>query len=312
MDYDTFVNSVFVLQGRADEFTTKRPGERKRILGEILGLSIFDELEVRARASRNELDQDVKARTLRLDELQREVAQKEAHAATVQRHQDTLTHLQTELHTAQEHLDQLRQRHNALELQNQRATEVARRVQQLRHELLEIEQQLVTHRHRLTDYEAVIQQEHTIIAGYQELQRLQVEERAASARAEEYATLQQRLNALQHTIATAQHRLELEQQSVNQHRRDIDAKIQSCDTILHEAACITKPDAETQDTRQREAQLAQALRQCYRLEQEQESGRCAIFNSSPMPSNSNNALCWTARRTPGNTNRLRCEPGSGK
>ena len=76
MNYDTFINSVFILQGCADEFTTRRPTERKRILAEILGLSIFDELEVRARASRNELDQDVKARTLRLDELQREVAQK--------------------------------------------------------------------------------------------------------------------------------------------------------------------------------------------------------------------------------------------
>ena len=268
MNYDTFINSVFILQGRADEFTTRRPTERKRILAEILGLSIFDELEVRARASRNELDQDVKARTLRLDELQREVAQKEAHAATVQRHQDTLTHLQTELHTAQEHLDQLRQRHNALELQNQRAAEVARRVQQLRHELLELEQQLVTHRHRLTDYEAVLQQEHTIIAGYQELQHLQAEERAVSARAEEYATLQQRLNALQHAIAAVQHRLELEQQSVNQHRRDIDAKIQSCDTILHEAARITKAYTELQDTRQREAHLAQTLQRRYTLEQE--------------------------------------------
>jgi exonuclease SbcC len=268
MNYDTFINSVFILQGRADEFTTRRPTERKRILAEILGLSIFDELEVRARASRNELDQDVKARTLHLDELQREVAQKDERAATVQRHQDTLTHLQTELHAAQEHLDRLRQRHNALELQSQRAAEAARRLQQLRHELLEIEQQLVTHRHRLSDYEAVLQQEHTIIAGYQELQRLQVEERAASARAEEYAKLQQRLNALQHTIATAQHRLELEQQSVNQHRCDIDDKIQSCDTILHDAARITRAYTELQDTRQREAHLAQTLQRRYTLEQE--------------------------------------------
>jgi exonuclease SbcC len=268
MNYDTFINSVFILQGRADEFTTRRPTERKRILAEILGLSIFDELEVRARASRNELDQDVKAHTLRLDELEREVVQKEAHAATVQRHQDSLTHLQAELHTAQEHLDHLRQQHNALELQSQRAAEAARRLQQLHHELLELEQQLVTHRHRLTDYEAVLQQEHTIIAGYQELQRLQIAERVASARAEEYATLQQRLNALQHTIATAQHRLELEQQSANQHRRDIDAKIESCDTILHDAGRITKAYTELQDTRQREAQLAQALQRRYTLEQE--------------------------------------------
>ena len=268
MDYDTFINSVFVLQGRADEFTTRRPTERKRILAEILGLSVFDELEVRARARRNELDQEVKARTLRLDELQQEVARKDALAAAVQAQQEALTQLQTELHTAQEHLDHLRQRHNALELQSQRAAEAARRLQQLRHELLDLEQQLATHRQRLSDYEAVLHQEHTILAGYQELQRLQAEERVSSARAEEYATLQQRLTSLQHAMATAQHRLEVEQHSTLQRLSELEAKIQGCDAILQDTARITKAYAELQDTRQREAQLAQALQQRYRLEQE--------------------------------------------
>ncbi|MFQ5578478.1 MAG: AAA family ATPase [Anaerolineae bacterium] len=35
LDYDTFINSAFLLQGRADEFTTKKPAERKQILGHV-------------------------------------------------------------------------------------------------------------------------------------------------------------------------------------------------------------------------------------------------------------------------------------
>src|SRR5581483_7564760 len=49
MSYETFVNSSYLLQGRADAFTVKPPGERKRILGEILELGRYDELEERAR-----------------------------------------------------------------------------------------------------------------------------------------------------------------------------------------------------------------------------------------------------------------------
>ena len=90
MNYDTFINSVFVLQGRADEFTTRRPGERKRILAEILGLSVYDVLEARARAHRNEMDQDVRTLTQRLTELQQDVARKEELAAAVQTHQEAL------------------------------------------------------------------------------------------------------------------------------------------------------------------------------------------------------------------------------
>ena len=104
MNYDTFINSVFVLQGRADEFTTRRPGERKRILADILGLSIYDALEARARARRNEMDQDVKTLHQRLAELQdEEVAQKEELAAAVSTHQEALAHLQVELQSAQQY-----------------------------------------------------------------------------------------------------------------------------------------------------------------------------------------------------------------
>src|SRR5207245_5766511 len=108
MNSDTFINSAFVLQGRADEFTTRRPGERKRILADILGLSIYDALEARARARRNEMDLEVKTLHQRLDELQQEVAQKEELAAAVSAHQDALAHLQVELQSAQQPLDKLR------------------------------------------------------------------------------------------------------------------------------------------------------------------------------------------------------------
>jgi len=49
VSYKTFVNSTFLLQGRADEFTVKSPTERKGVLGEILGLEEYDKLAERAR-----------------------------------------------------------------------------------------------------------------------------------------------------------------------------------------------------------------------------------------------------------------------
>jgi len=49
MDYDTFTNSAYLLQGRADEFTKKLPSQRKQILADILALSRYDGLEERAK-----------------------------------------------------------------------------------------------------------------------------------------------------------------------------------------------------------------------------------------------------------------------
>ena len=57
MSYETFTNSAFVLQGKADAFTTRTPGERKQVLAEILDLSYFDRLEDLARQRVRERDQ---------------------------------------------------------------------------------------------------------------------------------------------------------------------------------------------------------------------------------------------------------------
>ncbi len=58
MDYETFINSAFLRQGRADEFTTKNPTERKDILAKILGLDEYDRLAERARERAREREGD--------------------------------------------------------------------------------------------------------------------------------------------------------------------------------------------------------------------------------------------------------------
>ncbi len=60
LDYETFINSAFLLQGRSDEFTRKKPGERKDILGRILGLDRFERYAAVARSRLSEATERVK------------------------------------------------------------------------------------------------------------------------------------------------------------------------------------------------------------------------------------------------------------
>ena len=50
MDYETFVNSAYLLQGRADLFTMSTPAARKNVLASVLGLGLYDRLSERAKA----------------------------------------------------------------------------------------------------------------------------------------------------------------------------------------------------------------------------------------------------------------------
>ena len=61
LDYHTFINSAFLLQGRSDEFTKKRPGDRKDILGRILNLSKYDRLANMARERQRHMTAEIEA-----------------------------------------------------------------------------------------------------------------------------------------------------------------------------------------------------------------------------------------------------------
>src|SRR3989304_5155 len=55
LTFETFTNSSYLRQGHADEFTTKGPTDRKRILADILGLDHYDLLEEKAKVKIKEI-----------------------------------------------------------------------------------------------------------------------------------------------------------------------------------------------------------------------------------------------------------------
>ena len=278
MNYDTFVNSVFILQGRADEFTTRRPGERKRILSEILGLSVFDELQTRARDRHTRLDQEARTIVERLHELQQQVARKPELAAAVDAHRETLNSLQTELKKTQEDLGRLQQRRSALELQQQRLQDVARRLRQLRQEQNDLAPQVALHQQRLAAFEALLQQEQAITADHQALQQLREREREYSRKAEEDTALNHKRTVLQHAVASARQRLDMQLQNAGQRGTEIDTRRRECEALVQEEPRILQAYEALQAARRREADMAQTLQQRYVREQQRGRAEMSIQN----------------------------------
>jgi DNA repair protein SbcC/Rad50 len=72
IDYDTFINSAYLRQGKADEFMLKKPTDRKQILADLLKLDRYEQLADRAKdtAKQYKLQVEVLAESLAADELQ--------------------------------------------------------------------------------------------------------------------------------------------------------------------------------------------------------------------------------------------------
>ena len=74
MDYKTFINASFFLQGKADQFTGQNASERKKILSNILNLDVWEEYKAEASERR-------KAAELSIGQLDRLIRESEAELA---------------------------------------------------------------------------------------------------------------------------------------------------------------------------------------------------------------------------------------
>lgn len=77
LDYESFVNASFFLQGEADQFTQHTPAARKKILSQILGLEIWETYRKRALEHRRKADSELNRLDGRLAEIEAELAEED-------------------------------------------------------------------------------------------------------------------------------------------------------------------------------------------------------------------------------------------
>ena len=81
LDYDTFINVSFFLQGRADQFAQQPPARRKDILGNILGLQAWETYKERAAERRKAVERELDGVDGRLAEIEAELGEEETRKA---------------------------------------------------------------------------------------------------------------------------------------------------------------------------------------------------------------------------------------
>ena len=77
LDYETFVNASFFLQGKADQFTQQKASDRKRILGSILGLEVWETYRQRVIERRRATEADIQSLDGRMQEINAELSEEE-------------------------------------------------------------------------------------------------------------------------------------------------------------------------------------------------------------------------------------------
>jgi len=263
LDYETFVNSAFLRQGRADEFTIKTPAERKRLLGEILGLGIWTVYEERAKTRLRAVQEEARALRLRLQEIEAEIARRPEFEAQAEQARAEVAARAAELQEAYAAWQTLEAaRSEARHVQAQMAR-LGQQIEQAQQERAALERERGEREGRLAEYQALLAQADEIESGFAAYQEALERERAMAEKLAAQAELNEQRRTLEAQIAEARHALQTRRQVVEQQcaaltqRLSSPALLQEYDEAQVQLAHLRQVQASQDAARADLAQLAE-------------------------------------------------------
>ncbi len=257
MDYDTFINSAFLLQGRADEFTTKPPGQRKEILGLILGLGYYDELQAQARERAREADQRRLALAASIAEIEAELAHEDEYRQQVHDADQRAAAVSARLRAAEADLRQARTAVQDLEVKEAQARDLAGRIARAEDELARLAGPIREGRERIAGYERLLADAAAIEAGYAAWRAARQADDAFNNKLVEVLALKEEMTRLEQAIAGERQRLAFEMNAAQQRIAELASRAAQADRWRAELnTARTRLDALTALAQARDADRA--------------------------------------------------------
>lgn len=238
LDYDTFVNSAYLRQGRADEFMVAKPAKRKEILGNLLKLDQYEALSQQAKDR-------AKTYKIQAEMLEQSLAPKQEKIAT-------RPDIQTELDNAAKAIAQLSQEqekaHNQLKqlqkIANQRQTweqQLSLQQQDLQRrqdELARLGQDLGRSQSELANNQKLLDQQSTIQQQFDHWQQLQKSEDAFAEKFRHYQQLQQQYQHIEQQLQREEGRLQINIRRIQARLEDLAQRQQEEEKIIAESPKI--------------------------------------------------------------------------
>jgi exonuclease SbcC len=167
MDYSTFINSAYLRQGHADEFTQQQPVKRKEVLSNILGLSRYDKLEDQAKELAREQEMVKSLAETAIRDIGEELAHKPEYEAELEKEQSELSEIEKTVLEKENHLSKLRQRRELLENKKQQAGQIDRHMAESARTKELLESQVKRLNDRIQEYEGLIARRSALEEGYE-------------------------------------------------------------------------------------------------------------------------------------------------
>jgi DNA repair protein SbcC/Rad50 len=227
MNYETFTNSSLLLQGKADEFTTRTPNQRKEILANLLGVTEWEHYREIVTEARKIEQGKFAFLDSRLEEIKRELDEEADRRAQLKEAQNNRDIITDKLRLQEQLLNQMRQTSAAADQQETLVANLRKSVERI---LRNLENSKQTHEKRQEErnsYQAIIAGAAIIEAEFAAWQIAEAEARNWQEKANSYNHLLQEKQPFDLQVAQSRSRLEQNQIQLEEQERQVSNAVEN-------------------------------------------------------------------------------------
>lgn len=208
MNYDIFTNASFLLQGEADEFTTKTPDKRKQILADILGVSQWDTYKAQATENRKGVEAEVQLLKRQIEDIDLELSEEPQRVEALKAAEAKELEYKVQLAGREELRDQLAQTKQLAEQQRQRLNRLQNDTQRLEVSQNKLKSDSARRQAELDQFQEIIGQRAAIEQRFAELAAVEKELAVWQEKADTYHRIMAERRPHETAIAAAKASLE--------------------------------------------------------------------------------------------------------
>ncbi len=216
LDYDTFVNAAFFLQGKADQFTQHTASKRKEVLGNILGLEAWETYRLRTAERRRGLENEVGNIDGRITEIDNELAEEDDRKARLAELEHELNRLASLRKSQESALENMRKVTASLENQRQLVETLAVALERSESHLSGLQTRLTGREAERATYADLVNRVEEVESAYEKWKQARAESERMDEIAAQFREHEKQRQPLLEVIAVEKAKLEQEREALNE------------------------------------------------------------------------------------------------
>ena len=224
IDYQTFINSAFILQGRIDEFSRKSARERKEILSEILGLSRYDELANLAKSHLREINNIIITKESRLEYIYQETANLDFYKEKIKELSESYKEISRKIKMEEKKAGKLKEEINILKHKSEQCAELEDRIEQYRQEIARGQKQIELRKKEIIDCQRIISQKEKVLNDFENYQRFNTENNEFSRKLQQIRKIEEERVLTERKIESERVNLEVGVRNKKDRHKDLKIK----------------------------------------------------------------------------------------